>query len=174
MYGQWLPLEPMDLHGSRSASTRAPMRQRSMHAPEPAPGLGPDRKPYQSNWRSCTGPGGHIPATTDRPRNGPVSGLRRTSNSTAAMPGLAPANGFDPHKKPLLESSRGSILNLCMDSGYHWSQWICTVGAAPRRGRLCASGACTHLNLHQGLVLTENSRPGPHRLHRSPVRGQLL
>ena len=38
-------LEPMDLHGRRSASTRAPLRQRSMHAPEPAPGLGPDRKP---------------------------------------------------------------------------------------------------------------------------------
>ena len=38
-------LEPMELHGRRSASTRAPLRQRSMHAPEPAPGLGPDRKP---------------------------------------------------------------------------------------------------------------------------------
>ena len=38
-------LEPMDLHGRRSASTRAPLRQRSMHAPEPAPGPGPDRKP---------------------------------------------------------------------------------------------------------------------------------
>ena len=38
-------LEPMNLHGRRSASTRAPLRQRSMHAPEPAPGLGPDRKP---------------------------------------------------------------------------------------------------------------------------------
>ena len=38
-------LEPMNLHGRRSASTRAPLHQRSMHAPEPAPGLGPDRKP---------------------------------------------------------------------------------------------------------------------------------
>ena len=64
---------------------------------------------YQSNWRSCTGPGGHIPATTDRPQNGPVSGLRRTSNSTAAMPGLAPANGFDPHKNPYLRVPEGQF-----------------------------------------------------------------
>jgi len=49
-----------------------------------------------------------------------------------------------------------------------------SLSVAPRRGRRCASGACTHLNLPQDLVLTENNGPGPHRSHKRPIRGQHL